>query len=88
MCATLTAVSAQPATNIKDLRTHFADCFQPPRALNGSRLTFYFSLTNDGGIVGGQPRTVWFGLEASDDERRQLLARASNMLVSNCSCCA
>jgi hypothetical protein len=84
MCATLTAASAQPAASVKDLRAHFADCFQPPRALNGSRLTFYFSLTNDGAIIGGQPRTVWFGLQASDNQRRQLLAQASSTLMSDC----
>jgi hypothetical protein len=83
-CATLSSPSAQPATNIKELRSHFAACFEPPRELDGSRLTFYFSLTTDAGIIGGQPRTVWFGLQASGKERRQLLARASSTLVSDC----
>ena len=78
------AASAKPAASVKDLREHFADCFQPPRALNGSRLTFYFSLTADGQIIGTQPRTVWFGLQASDKDRRDLLARASNALVTGC----
>lgn len=78
------SAAAQPAANIKDLRSHFASCFQSPRALNGSRLTFYFSLTSAGQIIGGQPRTVWYGLHASNNERQDLLSRAATSLTSAC----
>jgi hypothetical protein len=68
---------------LKRLQPHFAECFEP-LSLNGSRLTFYFSLASNGQIIGGQPRTVWFGLHASESDRQGLLAKASNSLVTNC----
>jgi hypothetical protein len=81
--ASLTA-SAQPAANVRDLQNHFAECFQPPSSLNGSRLTFYFSVASNGQMIGGQPRTVWFGLRASQSDRQRLLEKASSSLVANC----
>jgi hypothetical protein len=76
--------SAQPAANVKDLQNHFAACFEPPLSLNGSRLTFYFSLASNGRMIGGQPRTVWFGLHASESDRQRLFEKASNSLLANC----
>ena len=84
--ATCVSASAQPAANVKDLRNHFAECFDPPLSLNGSRLTFYFSLARDGHIIGGRPRTVWFGLHASQSDRQRLLTKASNSLLASCRC--
>jgi hypothetical protein len=72
-CWSVGAAHAQRSTSIKDLRKHFADCFQPPQPLNGSRLTFYFSLTSKGQIIGGGPKTVWFGLRANQSDRARLL---------------
>ena len=76
--------SAQPAANVKDLQNHFAACFEPPLSLNGSRLTFYFSLASNGRMIGGQPRTVWFRLHASESDRQRLFEKASNSLLANC----
>ena len=70
--------------HIVDLRSHFAHFFQPPRQLNGSRLTFHFSLTSNGYIIGGEPQTVWFGLQTNASERRAMLEQARNSLVSAC----
>jgi hypothetical protein len=78
------AAHAQRSTNVKDPRKHFADCFQPPQHLNGSRLTFYVSLTSKGQIIGGRPKTVWFGLQASQSDRARLLANATTALLADC----
>ena len=61
-----------------------AACSEPPLSLNGSRLTFYFSLASNGRMIGGQPRTVWFGLHASESDRQRLFEKASNSLLANC----
>jgi hypothetical protein len=34
-CWSVGAAHAQRSTSIKDLRKHFADCFQPPQPLSG-----------------------------------------------------
>jgi hypothetical protein len=78
------SANAQPAATVKDLQNHFAECFDPPLPLNGTRLTFYFSFARNGNIIGGQPRTVWFGLHASQSDRQRLLTKASNSLLANC----
>jgi hypothetical protein len=83
-CSFVHEASAQRATNIRDLRKHFAECFVPARPLNGSRLTFYFSLTSDGRVIGGRPRTVWFGLQASERDRARMLESATNHLLTDC----
>jgi hypothetical protein len=83
-CWSVGAAHAQHSTTIKDLRKHFADCFQPPQPLNGSRLTFYFSLTSKGQIIGGGPKTVWFGLRANQSDRARLLANATTALLAEC----
>jgi hypothetical protein len=64
-----------------DLQQHFESCFQIPQDVSGSRLTFYFSLDSAGRIIGGQPRTVWFGLRGGLGERGRLIASANEALV-------
>ena len=75
---------AQPARNLKDLEKHFAACFAAPREPHGSRLTFYFSLTKNGQIIGSRPRTVWFGLQASKNDRDRLLDKVTSALMTDC----
>ena len=74
--AAITAVSAvgatgqeRPASNMHDVQAHFADCFRLPHDADGSRITFYFSLTRAGQVY-GQPRIVWLGFRGSPESRR------------------
>jgi hypothetical protein len=53
---------------MRDVQAHFADCFQPPREADGSRITFYFSLTRTGQVY-GRPRIVWLGFNGSPENR-------------------
>jgi hypothetical protein len=54
---------------MRDVEAHFAGCFRPPRDADGSRITFYFSLTRAGQVY-GQPRIVWLGFNGSPESRR------------------
>ena len=71
-CTAVSAVCATaqegPASNMPDVQAHFADCFRPPREADGSRITFYFSLTRTGQVY-GRPRIVWLGFNGSPENR-------------------
>jgi hypothetical protein len=70
---TVSAVCAtgqeRPASNMREVQAHFADCFRPPHDADQSRITFYFSLTRAGQVY-GQPRVVWLGFKGSPESRR------------------
>ena len=74
--AAITTVSAvcatgqeRPASNMREVQAHFADCFRPAQHADGSRITFYFSLTRAGQVY-RQPRIVWLGFNGSPESRR------------------
>ena len=62
---------------MRDVQAHFAACFHPPQDAEGSRITFYFSLTRDGQVY-GQPRIVWFRFKGSPENRKLLAADFPN----------
>ena len=45
--AVCAAVQEKSAASMRDVQAHFAACFHPPQDAEGSRITFYFSLTRD-----------------------------------------
>jgi hypothetical protein len=59
------------------VQSHFAACFQPPQAADGSQITFYFSLKSDGEIY-GEPRINWLGFKGSADDRKLLMPEFLN----------
>jgi hypothetical protein len=69
VCAT---AQERQASNMGDVRAHFADCFRPPHDADGLLITFYFSLTQAGQVY-GRPRVVLLRFNGSS-ERRRLLA--------------
>jgi hypothetical protein len=80
IAAAITAVSAvcaigqeRPASNMRDVQAHFADCFRPPHDTDGLRITFYFSLTQAGQIY-GRPRVMLLGFNGSPENRRLFVA--------------
>ena len=80
MVAAVTTVSAvcatgqeRPASNMREVQAHFADCFRPPHDADGLRITFYFSLTQAGQVY-GRPRVVLLGFNGSPENRRLFVA--------------
>jgi len=78
--AALTAVPARcavlpekQAASMRDLRTHFAACFQPPPEADTSQITFYFALKSDGEVF-GQPRVTWPDSNVSTGDRKRLIS--------------
>jgi hypothetical protein len=80
IAAAITAVSAvcataqeRPASNMREVQAHFADCFRPPHDADGLRITFYFSLTQAGQVY-GRPRVMLLGFNGSPENRRLFVA--------------
>ena len=66
------ASEEKPATNMRDVQSHFRDCLQPFHEADGSQIMLYFSVKRNGQIFGG-PRAVWFGSDVSVQERERIL---------------
>jgi hypothetical protein len=58
---------------MRDVQTHFADCFRLPYDADGLRITFYFSLTRSGQVY-RQPRVMLLGFKRSPESRRLFVA--------------
>lgn len=56
---------------------------QLPQVIRGSRATFYFSMDYVGRIIGGQPRTVWFGIKGSQARQRCGYSRKREALAAS-----
>jgi hypothetical protein len=67
------ASEEKPATNMRDVQSHFRDCLQPFHEADGSQIILYFSVKRNGKIFGG-PRAVWFGSDVSVQERERILS--------------
>ena len=66
--------SEKPAASVRDLRDYFAACFHPPSLAANTRVTFYFSLTRRGGVI-GQPRTTLLGFTGAEPEKERDLSQ-------------
>ena len=67
------ASEERPATNMRDVQSHFRDCLQPFHEADGSQIILYFSVKRNGQIFGG-PRAVWFGSDVSVQDRERILS--------------
>ena len=67
------ASEEKPATNMRDVQTHFRDCLQPFHEADGSQITLYFSAKRNGQIFGG-PRAVWYGSDVGVPDRERILS--------------
>jgi hypothetical protein len=59
----------KPASNMRDVRAHFAHCIQLPHDADASLITFYFSLTRAGQVY-GQPRLVLHAFNGGSESRK------------------
>jgi hypothetical protein len=66
------ASEEKPATNMRDVQSHFRDCLQPFHEADGSQINLYFSVKRNGQVF-GRPREVWFGSEVSVQDRERIL---------------
>ena len=67
------ASEEMPATNMRDVQSHFRDCLQPFHEADGSQITLYFSVKRNGQIFGG-PRAVWYGSDVGARDRERILS--------------
>jgi hypothetical protein len=67
------ASEERPATNMRDVQSHFGDCLQPFHEADGSQIMLYFSVKRNGQIFGG-PRAVWYGPDVGVQDRNRILS--------------
>jgi hypothetical protein len=67
------ASEERPATNMRDVQSHFGDCLQPFHEADGSQIMLYFSVKRNGQIFGG-PRAVWYGSDVGVQDRNRILS--------------
>jgi hypothetical protein len=68
------AAPEKPAANMRDVQTHFIQCFQTPPGLERMQGTLHFSLNRDGGLI-GPPRIAWLKLDKRHQSQSQLEQR-------------
>ena len=61
------ASEEKPATNMRDVQSHFRDCLHIHEA-DGSQIMLYFSVKRNGQIFGG-PRAVWYGSDVGAGDK-------------------
>jgi hypothetical protein len=67
------ASEEKPATNMRDVQSHFRGCLQPFHEADESQIDLYFSVKRNGQVF-GRPREVWFGSEVSVQDRERILS--------------
>jgi hypothetical protein len=67
------ASEEKPATNMRDVQSHFRGCLQPFHEADGSQIDLYFSVNRNGQVF-GHPREVWFGSKISVQARERILS--------------
>src|ERR1700722_4490755 len=67
------ASEEKPATNMRDVQSHFRDCLQPFHEEEGSQIMLYFSVKRKGQIF-GDPRAVWDGSDVGVRGRERILS--------------
>src|ERR1700719_3165136 len=65
------ASQEKPATNMRDVQSHFRDCLQPFHEADGSQIMLYFSVKRNGQIF-GDPRAVWYGSDVGARDRESI----------------